>query len=455
MTKTAPATIGVDQAESVPPPAGSSETGRGLSMRMLAVFGVRAFGLCLAFAMNVTLARLIGVEGFGLFSFAVSVLMILEVVALFGLDNTLVREVSANRERHDLERVRGLILFGGSAVFLFSLIAAAVTFGFVELAMPPTWPYGATLTIALGALPAAALLVATTAVLEAYRRPLIGQIITAVLRPLFVLGAVTLLAWQGWTITSKTAATLFLLAYSLSFLLAAGYLLRLVTSTVKPGPVTVTARPWLAAAAGFAVTGAALIVTEQTDVLMLAALSDPASVGIYRAASRYAQLVSFALLAAMPPLRPLISAAFARGDRPTQHQACRRVAMIAMTIGLPIALAMTLFGEQLMALYGQAFRQGSTALSILVVGQLLNVAAGPVGVLMTMTGHERKVAVTVTLSALCNIVLNAILIPLYNLEGAAIATAISLAVWNIVMLTWTMKYLRINPSLIGPPLHDR
>ncbi|MDH3663396.1 MAG: polysaccharide biosynthesis C-terminal domain-containing protein [Alphaproteobacteria bacterium] len=51
--------------------------------------------------------------------------------------------------------------------------------------------------------------------------------------------------------------------------------------------------------------------------------------------------------------------------------------------------------------------------------------------------------------------LNSLLIPMFNLEGAAIATAVSLAIWNIIMLVWAMKHLRINPSLIGLPHYDR
>lgn len=428
---------------------------RTLSWHTLTVLGVRGLGLGLAFVMNVTLARLMGVEGFGLFSFAVSVLIILEVVALFGQNSLLVREIAAGRERNEPARVKGLILLGGAAILLFSLAAVALTSLVVLTVLPATWPYSDTLLIALLALPAAALFVGVTAILEAHRWPLPGQIIGAVMRPCVLLGSVTVLSYLGWTITSEIAAAFFVGAYFLGLLLAAGYLVRHIDRGLWRGPAKISAGPWFAAAAGFALTNAAFIVTEQTDVVMLAALSDPASVGIYRAAARYAQLVSFALLAAMPPLRPLISAAFARGDRPTQHQACRRVALIAVTIGTPIAIVLIVFAEQFMALFGEPFKEGSTALSILVTGQLLNVMAGPVGVLMTMTGHEKKVAVAVGISAGCNILMNALLIPLFNLEGAAIATAVSLAVWNLIMLYWAMKHLRINPSLIGSSLHEK
>lgn len=426
-----------------------------LSWRTLTVLGVRGLGLGLAFAMNVTLARLMGVEGFGLFSFAVSVLIILEAVALFGLDGVLVREIAAGRERNQPARIKGLILFGGGAILLFSLAAMALAILVISTLLPSSWPYASTLLIALLALPAAALFVGATAILEAHRRPFVGQIIGAMLRPCVLLGTVTVLSYLGWTLTPEIAATIFVGAYILGFLLAAGYLARHVDGGLWRETAEILPGPWMAMAAGFALTNAAFIVTEQTDVMMLAALSDPASVGIYRAAARYAQLVSFALLAAMPPLRPLISAAFARNDRTTQRQACRRVALIAVSIGTPIAIVLVVFAEQFMTLFGAAFEEGATALSILVIGQFLNIIVGPVGILMTMTGHEKKVAAAVGISAVCNILANAVLIPLYNLEGAATATAISLAVWNIIMLYWVIKHLRINPSLFGSSLNEQ
>ena len=135
--------------------------------------------------------------------------------------------------------------------------------------------------------------------------------------------------------------------------------------------------------------------TENTGVIMLAVLADPEAVGIYRAATRYAQLVPFALLAAMLPLRPAISAAFARDDRTGQRRAARTAAALAMAMGLPAAALLIAFGDVLLAVFGGDFSRGRTALTILVLGQIANVAAGHVGVLMTMTGHEKRVAATV------------------------------------------------------------
>jgi O-antigen/teichoic acid export membrane protein len=102
-----------------------------------------------------------------------------------------------------------------------------------------------------------------------------------------------------------------------------------------------------------------------------------------------------------------------------------------------------------MAVFGPEFERGSTALSILLVGQVVNVAAGPVGVLLTMTGHEKRVAAAVGASACCNLLLNLLLIPRFGIEGAAVASAVSLILWNAAMLLWSLRRLRINPTVFG------
>ena len=51
-------------------------------------------------------------------------------------------------------------------------------------------------------------------------------------------------------------------------------------------------------------------------------------------------------------------------------------------------------------------------------------------------------------SVLLNIALNATLIPMYGIEGAAIATAISLVTWNLLLWCWVTYRLGLQPGII-------
>jgi len=121
-------------------------------------------------------------------------------------------------------------------------------------------------------------------------------------------------------------------------------------------------------------------------------------------------------------------------------------ALIAYSI--PVFAGIVLGGEYLLAIFGEAYIEGYEVLVVLSVGQLFNALAGPVGLVMTMTGHQLKSTYILSLAAVINIVLNVLLIPILGLVGAAYATAIVTVAWNLAMLMYVSSQLNLNPSVL-------
>lgn len=69
---------------------------------------------------------------------------------------------------------------------------------------------------------------------------------------------------------------------------------------------------------------------------------------------------------------------------------------------------------------------------------------GSVAILLNMTGHEQDTARVVAISAIGNIALNLILVTLWGLIGAALASAITLSAWNILLWLAVRRRLNIN-----------
>jgi O-antigen/teichoic acid export membrane protein len=112
-------------------------------------------------------------------------------------------------------------------------------------------------------------------------------------------------------------------------------------------------------------------------------------------------------------------------------------------------LFLIFLGHYFLNIFGQDFVDGKGALIILSVGRLLNVAFGSVGAIMIMTGHEREAAFGVGVSAVANVMLNATLIPKWGINGAALATTISLILWNVTLCTYVFRRLGINATILG------
>ena len=74
-----------------------------------------------------------------------------------------------------------------------------------------------------------------------------------------------------------------------------------------------------------------------------------------------------------------------------------------------------------------------------------------------MTGHERDTVKGMSIAMLANVVMNFILIPQYGMVGAATATAISYAIWNVILwqFVWkrhsieTMAFCLSNIRILG------
>jgi O-antigen/teichoic acid export membrane protein len=93
--------------------------------------------------------------------------------------------------------------------------------------------------------------------------------------------------------------------------------------------------------------------------------------------------------------------------------------------------------------------RGYVALVILAAGQLFNVAIGPVGWLLVMTGHQGYAALVLAASTGLNVILNFLFIPKWGLEGAAVATTISTVLGNLFLAVIVYRRLGIHGTVLG------
>lgn len=85
----------------------------------------------------------------------------------------------------------------------------------------------------------------------------------------------------------------------------------------------------------------------------------------------------------------------------------------------------------------------------LCCGQIVNACAGSVTLLLTTTGHEGDALKGIALGAIVNVIGNAVMIPLYGINGAAVATGLSTVVWNVALGILVYRRLGINPTMFG------
>ena len=422
--------------------------------RGLASAITHATAMLLAISVTLVLARTLGSSAYGIYSYVFVVVCLLAIPAQFGLPRLVVRETArahAAAEWPILKgfwRWAGLIALSGSILLaLLSAIAAwlfADAFSSTQLASF-AWGLALLPLLVLGRLRGAAL--------RGLQHVVAGQMPDTVIRPAILVLAVLALAFTTETaLTASVAMALHVGSAAAAFIAGAILLWRAQPTEIYTATPRFRARQWTAAAIPMGITTGMLLINQQADIVLLGFFVTADEVGVYRVAAQAAMLVAFGLQVVNLVASPQFSRLYTRGERRQLQRLAVLCARASLAIALPVALVFIAFGQPLLAfVVGQEYVSGSIALAILAIGQLVNAGMGPVVLLLDMTGHERIVTRTVTIASVGNILANLVLIPLFGLNGAAIASAATFVFWNTMLARAVKQRLGIHCTPFHSP----
>lgn len=176
------------------------------------------------------------------------------------------------------------------------------------------------------------------------------------------------------------------------------------------------------------------------DAYMLPFYTSTEMVGIYKTCANVSSIAAMALVAMNTTIQPKISQLYHQGKHEEVMRLCVKFARLIFLMNIPI-FAMIIFGSKIMIYlaYGPAFVPGSLALSILAIGQIFNVACGPVAQLLNVSGYHKQFRNISLVGAFINLGLIFVLIPKWGIEGAAIGNAVSMAAWNVIGTIYIKK----------------
>jgi O-antigen/teichoic acid export membrane protein len=181
---------------------------------------------------------------------------------------------------------------------------------------------------------------------------------------------------------------------------------------------------------GFAVLKYAL--SENVDLLILAAFRPLEEVAVYGAASRLAQLVGGPVLVFNTASSPLIAELYATDDQARLEKVTRTSATLGSVPVAAGSLIALVFGGQLLALvFGDIYRTGATVFFILCLGKLVSVAFGQGGATLMMTGHQHRLVRMTAVSAGFYFVSALIATVVWGAVALALTSLAALALQNV------------------------
>lgn len=168
------------------------------------------------------------------------------------------------------------------------------------------------------------------------------------------------------------------------------------------------------------------------DILILAYYVEEAKVAIYRVATRLTSLATIPLISINAIAGPKFAEAYGNNDARGLHNSVRQATRMIFWSCVPILFIFLVFPKWGLYTFGRGYtsEEAVTVFIIVTLGQVANVLTGPVTVLLNMTGRQKVTMYYALATVVIDISLNLILIPMYGLIGAAIATAVSRTVLN-------------------------
>lgn len=366
-------------------------------------------------AFFVVMARELGSAQFGVFTFALTFVILATTLASFGQDVVLTREVARDRSRLD-----GYFANTLAVKIVLSITSLGVAIGVAAAAGLDT----ETLQVLLLLAPAVVLelLMATCfASYQAFER--LEFIPVALISQRFVTAAVGIAALQRDAGVVAVSA-IYLGGAAIGFSLALWFLVRKIA---RPR-IELQPRRWVSlmrASLAIGLAGVFAIVLFRIDTAMLAAFEPKDVVGDYGAAYRLLEATLFVAWSVGAAVYPVFSRLTPTSDPPV-GLVFQRSLKLALALTLPLAAgAFVLAGPLIPLLYGSSYESAETALRLLTPAIALYPICYVTGYLLVSQNRQRVLTWVYGLIALENVLANFLLIPWLSLNGAALGTSIS------------------------------
>jgi O-antigen/teichoic acid export membrane protein len=414
-------------------------------------FILRITSTGLALVTSIILARLLGVGDYGIFTYSLAWVWVLVMLAIMGFDKLLLRYVSTYHARLEWGFIYGLVRRSYKIAIIVSIIVMVSAAG---IALIVQKSHDLTVTnsflLSLLLLPIFTLIRLHQSTLQGLHRVVSGQVPEMVIQPILFISFIMV---TFFILEKKLSAPWAIFDFIIAAIIILMVLKYLLKKALYQANHVITPlyemKLWIRSTLPLLFLNSLYVINAWADVIMLGALKGTEFAGIYNIANRGAEFITFVLISVNTVLAPTIARLYTRGQLEELQRVVTSTARVVLFCSIPIAVALIFFGKFFLLLYGQEFLRGNTALTILSAAQLFNAGMGSVGFLLIMTGHEKDAATGVGISAILNIFLNAVLIPLWGIEGAAIATASSIIVWNILLAIWVYKRLNIHSTAFG------
>ena len=383
-------------------------------------------------AITALLARYLGVEGFGKYSFILSYVALFAIISDFGLSTISVREMS--RDKSGAGPILGNLILLRGLLALAVFVLVALTSGFFDtLAGATSALYWAML------LPILEALYSIELIFQVYLRMGYSVLARAVTDILAVVLVIMIILQEG-SPSNLIAVTPISLAVGL--LILAFYARRFVK--IKFSVNLTLWRKLIKAAVPFGVAVVMYTILWRADTLILAVVQGDGAVGIYQIARRFIDISAALSGVIIVSLFPVFSAIYMSDHKKTEA-VFQKAFVYVTTISFLIAIFFILTAEDLVTIIaGGGFEDSALTLQILSLSIPPYFITALASAALIAANRQVIPMGYAILGTAVNVVLNLLLVGQYSYFGVAWATVVAFTIQAIAAIYFSARVIDMH-----------
>ena len=414
-----------------------------------AVLSLHISSIIIVLLVSVTLARFLGLSGFGVYSYYMAITIMLIQPCTLGMPNLLIREISVFYNAHKFSLMLGILLRSLQIGLLVSVSIAA--FGFMlGLLLIDSVDSLLCLGASLALLPLFVLLELFVAILLGIRKPVASQCML-LLREGTTLVLIFLVGYgiSSFKLTPLRALIIYGCALLISVILFGIFVWRKLPKILFATTPNYETRRWLKSALPMVVSNSMSIVIADLPIILLGLLTTPSGVGLFRVAQKFSRVLPMGLRAVNVFLGPKIAGFLAVNEIKAAQQIISKGIVAAFSFAVLGVILIALVGRWgLLTFVGAEYESAYGLLLILCLSQLIFVGFGPIPLIMDMANLEKKSAIGIVCATICSAFISYWLIYYWGNWGAAWGAVASILVWKTPLFLYLWRKIGIVSSPI-------
>jgi len=405
-----------------------------LGDRFKAEFAGKVVAIVSAGILTVVLARLLEPDDYGLLFLAISVLGMVELFSKLGIAKSAARYVAEYKEKDpgQLSHILGFsFVFNVGTTIVVCLILFVGNEFLATLVGEPE--LGSLLAIGVFFVAFHTLELFARAGLQGFEAIKPASALIAIegsSRLVFAVGFVVL----GYGIVGALVG--YVLSYGITAAIGLGYLYTRFYKTAPSAEIETGIRKRIAEyTAPLTLTSTANVLDKKIDTILVGALAGPVAVAYYSVGKQVIRFIKTPIAALGFTLSPTYEAQKSKGNSDTSARIYEEALTHGLLLYIPAAAGLILVAEPVVELiFGQEYLGAVVVLQVLAIYVVLLSMMELTSNGLDFLGRARERAVIKGISAVLNVALNILLIPVFGAVGAAFATVMTFLLYTIACM---------------------